>query len=281
MTHQPTGHGRMTPALLPVPTPALLLDALREAAAVAAEVIRDGARRRESIVWREKAATDFVSEIDTTAEARILEVLLGRVPGAAILAEESASTLAAERRARGVTFVVDPLDGTTNFLHGVPEYAVSIAALVDDELVAGVVLQVPRDEWYTATRGGGAWCNGRRLQVSTIAEPGRALIATGFPFMHGDDLERYIGQMRRLMTHTAGLRRPGSASLDLAGVACGQFDGFWENRLAPWDIAAGILLVREAGGIVTDLSGAPCLVATTSLLAANPAMHQWLIERLR
>ena len=133
----------------------------------------------------------------------------------------------------------------------------SIAALVDDELVAGVVLQVPRDEWYTATRGGGAWCNGRRLQVSTIAEPGRALIATGFPFMHGDDLERYIGQMRRLMTHTAGLRRPGSASLDLAGVACGQFDGFWENRLAPRDIAAGILLVREAGGIVTDLSGRP------------------------
>ncbi len=273
MTVQPTSQARINPALL--------LDALREATAAGAEVIRDGEKRRASIVWREKAATDFVSEIDESAEARILAVLLERVPGAAILAEESASTLAAERRARGVTFVIDPLDGTTNFLHGVPEYAVSIAALVDDELVAGVVLHVPRDEWYTATRGGGAWCNGRRLQVSTIAEPGRALIATGFPFMAGEDAERYIGQMRRLMTHTAGLRRPGSASLDLAGVACGRFDGFWENRLAPWDIAAGILLVREAGGIVTDLAGAPCVVDTTSVLAASPAMHPWLLERLR
>lgn len=281
MTLQPTGQGRMTPALLPVPTPALLLDTLREAAAAGAEVIRDGEKRRASIVWREKAATDFVSEIDESAEARILEVLLGRVPEAAILAEESAGTLAADRRAHGVTFVVDPLDGTTNFLHGVLEYAVSIGALVDNELVAGVVLNVPRDDWYTATRGGGAWCNGRCLQVSAIAEPQRALIATGFPFMVGDDLERYIDQMRKLMTHTAGLRRPGSASLDLAGVACGRFDGFWENRLAPWDIAAGILLVREAGGIVTDLAGAPCRVETTSLLAASPAMHQWLIERLR
>jgi myo-inositol-1(or 4)-monophosphatase len=244
-------------------------------------VIRDGERRRASIVWREKAATDFVSEIDESAEARILEVLLDRVPGAAILAEESASTLAAGQRAQGVTFVIDPLDGTTNFLHGVLEYAVSIGALVDNELAAAVVLNVPRDDWYTATRGGGAWWNGRCLQVSTIADPQRALIATGFPFMGGDDLETYIRQMRQLMTHTAGLRRPGSASLDLAGVACGRFDGFWENRLAPWDIAAGILLVREAGGIVTDLAGAPCPVDTTSVVAASPAMHGWLMERLR
>lgn len=281
MTLQPTGPEQVTPAPFLSPTPAHLLDTLREAAAAGAEVIRDGERRRASIVWREKAATDFVSEIDETAEARILEVLLRRVPEAAILAEESASTLAADRRAQGVTFVIDPLDGTTNFLHGMLEYAVSIAALVDNELVAGVVLHVPRDDWYTATRGGGAWCNGQSLQVSTIADPQRALIATGFPFMVGDDLERYIDQMRQLMTHTAGLRRPGSASLDLAGVACGRFDGFWENRLAPWDIAAGILLVREAGGIVTDLTGAPCRVETTSLLAASPAMHGWLLERVK
>jgi len=281
MTLQPTVQGRMTPAPRTPPTPALLLDTLREAAAAGAFVIRDGERRRDAIAWREKAATDFVSEIDESAEAAILAVLLGRVPGAAILAEESASTLAADRRAHGVTFVIDPLDGTTNFLHGVLEYAVSIAALVDNELVAGVVLHVPRDDWYTATRGGGAWWNEQRLQVSTIAEPMRALIATGFPFMVGDDLDRYVAQMRQLMTHTAGLRRPGAASLDLAGVACGRFEGFWENRLAPWDIAAGMLLVREAGGIVTDLSGAPCPVDTTSVLAASPAMHGWLLERLR
>lgn len=281
MTHQPTGQEQVTPAPRTPPTPALLLDTLREAAAAGAVVIRDGERRRGAIIWREKAATDFVSEIDEQAEAQIIAVLLRHFPEAAVLAEESASTLATERRVRGVTFVIDPLDGTTNFLHGVLEYAVSIAALVDDELVAGVVLHVPRDDWYTATRGGGAWWNGQRLAVSTIADPARALVATGFPFAGGDNVDVYLGQMRRLMTHTAGLRRPGAASLDLAGVACGRFDGFWENRLAPWDIAAGMLLVREAGGIVTDLAGAPCAVETTGILAASPAMHAWLLERLR
>lgn len=263
------------------PDAAALLDIVRDAARAGAEIIRDGERRRGSLVWHEKSATDFVSEIDTTAEARIIESLRQRVPDAAILAEESASTLATEHRAHGVTFVIDPLDGTTNFLHGVLEYAVSIAALVDNELTAGVVLHVPRDEWYTATRGGGAWRNGERIGVSSIAAPDRALIATGFPYKGGDNIENYLGQMRRLMTHTAGLRRPGAASLDLAGVAAGVFEGFWENILAPWDIAAGILLVREAGGLVTDLTGADCPVAHTSILAASPAMHGWLLERLR
>ena len=267
-----------------VPTqfsPALLLEAVQAAAQAAAEVIRDGERRRGALVWREKSATDFVSEVDTTAEARIIAVLAERIPGAAFLAEESASTLAPEQRVAGVTFVIDPLDGTTNFLHGVPEYAVSIAALVDNTLAAGVVLHVPRNEWFTATAGGGAWCDGRRIGVSDIDVPDRALIATGFPLKGGHDVDLYLGQMGRLMMQTAGLRRPGSASLDLAGVACGRFDGFWENLLAPWDIAAGILIAREAGAIVTDVSGAPCPVAHTSVLAANPAMHGWLLERLQ
>lgn len=262
-------------------TPEFLLDTVRTAAAAGAEVIRDGERRRSALVWHEKSATDFVSEIDLTAEARIISALHQRVPGAAILAEETASTLGAEQRARGVTFVIDPLDGTTNFLHGVLEYAVSIAALVDNVLTTGVVLHVPRDEWYTATRGGGAWCNGQRLAASTIDAPDRSLIATGFPYKGGHDIDTYLGQMRNLMTHTAGIRRPGAASLDLAGVACGHFEGFWENVLAPWDIAAGILLVREAGGIVTDLTGADCPVNHTSILAANAVMHGWLLERLR
>jgi myo-inositol-1(or 4)-monophosphatase len=272
MTLQPTTRDPITPDFL--------LDALKAAAAAAAEVIRDGERRRGALVWREKSATDFVSEVDMTAEARIIALLTSRVPGAAILAEETASTLAAERRTTGVTFVIDPLDGTTNFLHGVPEYAVSIAALVDDELAAGVVLHVPRDEWFTATRGGGAWRDGQRIGVSAIDAPDRALIATGFPFKGGHDVDLYLDQMRRLMTHTAGLRRPGSASLDLAGVACGRFEGFWENLLAPWDIAAGILLAREAGGLVTTLEGTPCPVAHTSVVAANPAMHGWLMGKL-
>ena len=262
-------------------SPADLLTVLQEAARAASEVIRDGERRRGTLVWREKAATDFVSDVDTTAEAQIIALLAERVPGAAILAEETASTLAPERRATGVTFVIDPLDGTTNFLHGVPEYAVSIAALVDGQLAAGVVLHVPRDEWFTATLGGGAWRDGHRIGVSVIDAPDRALIATGFPYKGGHDIETYLRQMGRLMTHTAGLRRPGSASLDLAGVACGRYEGFWENILAPWDIAAGILIAREAGAIVTDLDGNPCPVAHTAILAANRGMHAWLLERLR
>jgi myo-inositol-1(or 4)-monophosphatase len=261
-------------------TPDFLLNAARAAAAAGAAVIRDGERRRATLVWREKSATDFVSEIDMTAEARIIDVLRTHVPDAAILAEETASALPDAARAQGVTFVIDPLDGTTNFLHGVHDYAVSIAALVDNELAAGVVVHVPRDDWYTATRGGGAWLNGARLSVSTIDAPDRALIATGFPYKGGHDVETYLGQMRRLMTHTAGIRRPGAASLDLAGVACGRFEGFWENILAPWDIAAGILLVREAGGIVTTLSGDPCPVAHTGILASTPAMHGWLMGQM-
>ena len=262
-------------------TPEALLGALLDAARAGAAVIRDGERRRASLVWHEKSATDFVSEIDMTAEAQIIALLQGRYPGSAVLAEETASTLDAAHRAKGVTFVIDPLDGTTNFLHGVLEYAVSVAALVDNELAAGVVLHVPRDECYTATRGGGAWCDGKRISVSTIDAPDRSLIATGFPYKGGHDIETYLRQMGRLMTHTAGLRRPGAASLDLVGVACGRFEGFWENILAPWDIAAGILIAREAGAIITDISGAPCPVAHTSILAANPAMHPWLLERLR
>jgi myo-inositol-1(or 4)-monophosphatase len=262
-------------------TPDFLLDAARAAAAAGAEVIRDGERRRGALVWHEKAATDFVSEVDMNAEASIIAVLKARVPSAAFLAEETASSLTAEQRAHGVTFVIDPLDGTTNFLHGVHEYAVSIAALIDNELAAGVVLHVPRNEWYTATRGGGAFCDGQPIRVSEISQPDRALIATGFPYKGGQDIDQYLGQMGRLMTHTAGLRRPGAASLDLAGVACGRFEGFWENQLAPWDIAAGILIAREAGAIVTTLDGAPCPVAHTGLLAASPSMHAWLLARLQ
>ena len=262
-------------------TPDFLLDAARVAAAAGAEVIRDGERRRGALVWREKAATDFVSEVDMNAEAAIIAALKARVPTCAILAEETASTLSAEQRAKGVTFVIDPLDGTTNFLHGVHEYAVSIGALIDNELAAGVVVHVPRNEWYTATRGGGAFCEGAPIRVSEIDQPDRALIATGFPYKGGHDIPQYLGQMGRLMTITAGIRRPGAASLDLAGVACGRFEGFWENILAPWDIAAGILIAREAGAIVTDLTGVPCPVAHTPILAANPKMHGWLLERLR
>jgi myo-inositol-1(or 4)-monophosphatase len=175
---------------------------------------------------------------------------------------------------------VDPLDGTTNFLHRFPEYAVSIAAARDGELLAGVVVQVPYGHVYEATRGGGARQDGRPLAVSTITEPRHALIGTGFPFRDIAHLDVYQRHFAAVVRGTAGVRRPGSAALDLCHVAAGRFEAFWELRLAPWDVAAGTLLVREAGGIVTDLDGGPDVLAHSSLVAGNPAVHSWLRQEL-
>jgi myo-inositol-1(or 4)-monophosphatase len=176
--------------------------------------------------------------------------------------------------------VADPLDGTTNYLHDFPWYAVSVAAVADGEPVAGAILNVPTGELFTATVGGGARRSGQPIAVSKIDAPRRALVGTGFPFKHSDEVEPYLRVMGVVMREVAGLRRPGSAALDLADVACGRFDAFWEVRLAPWDVAAGILLVREAGGVVTDLHGTPARVAPGPIVAGNPAMHAWLLARV-
>jgi myo-inositol-1(or 4)-monophosphatase len=158
---------------------------------------------------------------------------------------------------------------------------VSIAALVDDELAAAAVLNVANGELFTATAGGGARLNGQPIAVSTIADPARALIATGFPFKGGEQVDEYVRMLPHIMRETSGIRRAGAASLDLACVAAGRYEGFWELTLAPWDIAAGILLIREAGGIVTDLAGAPARVEHTGIITGNPAMHAWLEEAVR
>jgi myo-inositol-1(or 4)-monophosphatase len=163
-------------------------------------------------------------------------------------------------------------------LHGFPSYAVSIAAAVDGELQAAVVLQVFRQEYYTAARGTGAWQGDRRLSVSAIADPTFALIGTGFPFKDTSSLGEYLSQFARVAAQTSGIRRPGSAALDLADVAAGRFDGFWEQRLSAWDLAAGVLLIREAGGVVTDYAGRAIGAEHTSVVAGNPAIHAWLID---
>jgi myo-inositol-1(or 4)-monophosphatase len=180
----------------------------------------------------------------------------------------------------GLVWIVDPLDGTTNFLHDFPSYAVSIAAALDGVLQAAVVLQVPRDEAYGASLGGGSWLGDRRLTVSTIDEPGFALIGTGFPFRDVSWLEEYQRQFGSVAQATSGIRRPGAAALDLADVAAGRFDGFWEQQLSAWDIAAGTLLIREAGGVVTDFSGRDIGIEHTGVVAGNPAIHAWLLETL-
>jgi myo-inositol-1(or 4)-monophosphatase len=261
-------------------SPDELLAVALEGARAAAAFIRGRAPGSREIVWTEKSATDFVSEVDLGAEALILDVVRRRVPAAGVLAEESAATMTPERLGQGVVFVVDPLDGTTNFLHGFPEYAVSIGVLSRGSVAAAVVINVPLNEEFTATAGGGTRCNGELVYVSTISSPLRALIGTGFPFKNPSDIPPYQEQMSRVMAQVSGVRRPGAAALDLASVASGRFDAFWEPMLAPWDIAAGMLLVHEAGGIVTDVSGAPATVSHTGVVAGNPAMHAWLLKTI-
>jgi myo-inositol-1(or 4)-monophosphatase len=248
------------------------------AAARAAEIIRRGAANRESLTWELKSATDFVSDVDRDSERAIVTIVAERHPDARVLGEELSPALADRG---GLLFVADPLDGTTNFLHGFPWYAVSIAALVDGELAAGVVLNAANGELFTATAGGGARRNGEPIAVSSIDDPSRALIGTGFPFKDPNHIGRYVNTLPDLMREVAGLRRPGSAALDLADVACGRFDAFWELSLAPWDIAAGILLIREAGGVVTNLAGEPAAVEKTGVVAGNPSMQRWLLDRVK
>ena len=182
--------------------------------------------------------------------------------------------------ASGVAFVVDPLDGTTNFLHGYPEYAVSIGAALDGRLVAGVVLNAATGELFTASLGAGAQRDGAPIAVSPITTPARALIGTGYPFKHPEQIPVYLAQFDRVIRATAGVRRAGAAALDLCDVACGRFEAFWELNLAPWDIAAGIVIVREAGGIVTDLEGHDAVAEFGGIVAGNAGMHGWMIEQL-
>lgn len=256
----------------------VLLSTCVAAAARAADIIRAGAGRRDTLTWEPKGRFDFVSDVDRASEDALADVIRQRHADATLLAEEGSPTA---ESARGLVFVADPLDGTTNFLHGVPWYAVSVAALVDGVLAAGAVINAANGELFTATAGGGARHAGAPMRVSAIADPSRALIATGFPFSREAEIARFLPMLPAVMRATSGIRRAGAAALDLADVACGRYDAFWELRLSPWDLAAGVLLVREAGGIVTTLDGAPCPVAETSVVAGNPVMHSWLLETLR
>ena len=258
-------------------TPRALLATCVAAAARATEIIREGAASRQAIVWETKSEFDFVSDVDRRAEQALTEVIAARHVDARVLGEEFSPSMSDHA---GLVFVADPLDGTTNFLHGIPWYAVSIAAMVDGELQASTVLNAANGELFTATAGGGARLNGQPISVSPITDPTRSLIGTGFPFKGGEHVDEYLRMLPRIMRETSGIRRPGAASLDLASVACGRFEGFWEITLAPWDIAAGLLLIREAGGVVTTLAGDPAPVAHTSLVVGNAAIHAWLMEAI-
>ena len=264
-----------------------ICDRIQVAAGAAARYIRARAPEIAELEWETKSPADFVSEVDVGAEGIVRELLmedtlwvggLDESLPVRVVGEEGTPDLALA--GDGITYVVDPLDGTTNFLHGYPWYAVSIGALLDGELLAGVVLNAATDEEFVATAGGGATRNGRSIRVASNADPSRALIGTGFPFKNVSRLDEYQRQFAAITKPTAGIRRAGAAALDLCDVACGRFDAFWELNLAPWDVAAGILIVREAGGVVTDLEGRDARVGSGPIVAGSPAMHSWLLRVL-
>jgi myo-inositol-1(or 4)-monophosphatase len=247
------------------------------AAQAGAGVIRKGAGQRESLVIDTKSPRDFVSRVDRDAEAAILAVLRAAYPEHAILAEETGASGTSHSPWQ---WVIDPLDGTTNFLHGVPAYAVSIALTHHGEPQVAVVLDVAHAETFTAVRGGGATLNDRPIHVTPCARLDESLIGTGFAFRPDQDFEFYARLFKAVAQRTAGLRRPGSAAIDLAWVACGRYDGFFEVGLKPWDMAAGHLLVTEAGGQVSDFAGASLVqggqLAPSPLLASNGLLHEAL-----
>jgi myo-inositol-1(or 4)-monophosphatase len=230
-----------------------LLDAAVEAAAEGGRVLLANWRNLPHGSVEEKKKNDFVTHADRESEDRIIGVLKGRFPADAFLAEEGGARGGSGAGAR--VWIIDPLDGTSNFVSGFPFWCVSIAAREGEELVAAVVWDPLRDEMYTAERGGGAWRNGARLAVTGRTDLDGAFVATGFPFRNRHKIDTYLALFRAVFLHARAIRRAGSAALDLTYVAAGVFDGFFEFRLAPWDVAAGALLIEEAGGVLTDFDG--------------------------
>jgi myo-inositol-1(or 4)-monophosphatase len=253
-----------------------LLTLATTAAQAAGAYLRGAEQPRDPAGWTAKGRADWATDVDRNSEAIITRILLEAAPGSRVVGEELSPEVVSE----GLVWIVDPLDGTTNFLHGFPAYAVSIGAALDGVLQAAVVLHVPLGRLTTATRGGGAFEDGSPIGVSGILEPEHALIGTGFPYRDFSRLGPYLAQLSRVIRGSTGIRRPGSAAIDLADVAAGRLDGFWEQRLSAWDIAAGLLLVREAGGRATDFTGRDLAVQHGEVLAGNPAIHRWLLEVL-
>lgn len=251
--------------------------ALAEAVARrAGRIVRRGAVDRSSWAARQKGVVDLVTEVDLAAEACIREDLARLSPGVPVLAEEGGGASEAATR-----WIVDPLDGTTNFVHGFPAYAVSVALQVDGQIVAGCIYDAANDRAWTAARGWGARCDGMPIHVSDTADLEDALLLTGFPYDRRERAGHYLRHFESFLKRTQGLRRAGAASLDFAHLAVGHADGYWEFGLKPWDVAAGILLVEEAGGRVTDVALGPLDLEHPRLLASNGIVHEAMAGVLR
>ncbi|SFN23838.1 myo-inositol-1(or 4)-monophosphatase [Formivibrio citricus] len=253
-----------------------MLNTAVRAARRGATVIQRASNNIEFITPEKKGHNDFVTEVDRAAEQAIIETILEAYPTHAIQAEESGSRGNSE-----YVWVIDPLDGTTNFLHGFPQYAVSIALMHRDIVTQAVVYDPCRNDLFTATRGVGAFLNDRRIRVSKTRELADSLIGTGFPYTEFQNLDAYTAIFRDMTQKAAGVRRPGAAALDLAYVACGRFDGFFEFGLKPHDIAAGSLLVTEAGGLMTDFSGEEKFLESGNVLCGTPRVFGQMLQVIR
>ncbi|MCZ6897729.1 MAG: inositol monophosphatase family protein [Betaproteobacteria bacterium] len=253
-----------------------MLNIAVKAARRAGGIINRAAQNLDLLHVSRKAHSDFVSEVDNTAEDAIINVLLEAYPNHSILAEESGAR--GDPSKSEYQWIIDPLDGTTNFLHGFPQYAVSIALKHRGVLTQAVVYDPSGNELFTASRGRGAYLNDHRLRVSKRNQLSDCLIGTGFPFREFSHMNAYLAMFKDIMPKVAGIRRPGSAALDLAYVAAGRYDGFWELKLSPWDIAAGCLLITEAGGLVGDLEGNDTYMQSGHIVAGNPKIFGQLLQ---
>jgi myo-inositol-1(or 4)-monophosphatase len=247
-----------------------------KAARRAGGIINRAAQNLDLLHVSRKAHSDFVSEVDGAAEEAIISILLETYPNHSILAEESGAQ--GDPVKSEYQWIIDPLDGTTNFLHGFPHYSVSIALMHKNIPAQAVVYNPFANELFTASRGRGAYLNDHRLRVSKRSQLADCLIGTGFPFREFSHIESYMAIFRDIMPKAAGIRRPGSAALDLAFVAAGRYDGFWEFGLSPWDMAAGCLLITEAGGLVGDMDGNATYMQSGNLVAGNPKIFGQLIQ---
>ncbi|WP_374350354.1 inositol monophosphatase family protein [Chitinimonas sp.] len=253
-----------------------MLNTAVKAARRAASVIQRASNNLDVLRVERKDHNSFVTEVDRAAEAAIVQTLLEAYPSHAILAEEGGA------KGNGdYTWIIDPLDGTTNFLHGFPQYCISIALEHRGQIQQAVVYDPCRNDLFTASRGAGAFLNERRIRVSKTREMVDGLICTGFPYSNFDKLDQYLDMLKSVVQKSAGVRRPGAAALDLAYIACGRFDGFFELGLAPWDIAAGSLLVLEAGGLITDLRGEAGFMESGNVVAGTPRVFAQLLQTLQ
>ena len=255
-------------------------DFLKTATYAAKEASKVILRSNQKIVKTYKAKTDLVTSTDHESERVIIDIIRSKHPGHSILAEESGNL----KKHSDYNWIIDPLDGTTNFLHGIPHFAISIAVLENKKLIAAGILDPLKDEFFFAEHGKGAYLNDRRIRVSGRKQVETALFATGIPFMGKITAEKeiiFINQLNHIMPRCSGIRRFGSAALDLAWVAAGRYDGFWEHGLKLWNIAAGTLIVREAGGFVSDFSSRDTVLQNGNIVAANAGLHIPLLKMLK